>query len=617
MVLVVFGLSFLFVTWSTSRQKVASATETKRFAGAQTAAQVTSHLRLVPLQSKVRVAIVREPGSATYAGDSAKFDAGLRRWATTLEHIGAEATIVAPAKLEASDADVILIAASPCVGPATRKAVTAALKDGRGVIMTWLSGVADGGCKPVGFGMITQLTGASRVDTLEARNDAYVTVPAGSPLAVNLPPGSRLEVIVANHVALRAPGRDAYWSDYLHNPEPAQKVELLDAAIVRAHHGDGRVVYWGFDLPLTVNDSANGWNTSLAEVLVRNTVAWAAALPMATLEAWPRSFTAAAVLAQDVEDEFANGQFALDSLRAAGVRGTYFLVSNLAKRNKQLAKDMAKYGEVGTHSENHKVLGGTPDTAQMRRLGVTQKDISEIVGAPITGLRPPEEQFDVATLSAWVAAGGTYLFGSNNARTAGPELISVGKDTLVLFGRNSNDDFYSVRKVGRTNTDALAAEYLLAYQKVRQLGGLYLLSYHSQMLSTRELVPAVAKIARTLAADSALWLTTAGEVARWWRTRQAVEVTSRMAEANRMEVTLRNTGTDSLVGAVAYMEPPKRLAGTSTSVGRLLPPREGENDGIRLELPPLPPNSTVVASITLGPVGRTVALGDQESRHVQ
>ena len=608
-VLAVLGLSFLFVSWSTDRQREASASETKRFAGAQTAQHVTSHLRLAHLGTPVTVAIVRETGSATYAGSPETFDAGLARWVTVLRSIGAAPSIVEPAKLSASKADVILIAASPCVGPQTRAAVDTALQQGRGVIMTWLSGIADGGCKPVGFGMLTQLTGASRVDTLESRLDAYITVPAGGPLAIDIPPGSRLELAVANHVALRSAGRDAYWSDYLHNPAPAQKAELLDGAIVRAHRGDGRVVFWGFDLPLVVNDGADGWNISLAGVLVRNSVAWAASLPMASLEHWPRSYVAAAVIAQDVEDEFGNGQFSLDSLRAAGVRGTYFLVSNLAKRNKRLARDMAKYGEVGTHSENHKVLGGTPDSAQTRRLQLTQDDITGIVGKPITGFRPPEEQFDVGTLAAWAAAGGTYVFGANDSRTVGPEVISVGKDTLVLFGRNSNDDFYSVRKLGQTNTDTLAAEYLRAYRNVRELGGLYMLSYHSQMMSTRELVPAVAKIARALAADRGLWLTPAGEIARWWRTRHAIEVSARMIGSERAELTIANPGTDSLTGAVAFFEPPTALSGISTSIGRLLPQHDAS---IRLELPPLPPRSSMVASITLAPARGALAASRKE-----
>ena len=595
--LVVLGLSVLTLSWTSGRRREASAAQPKRFAGAQTAHKVSTNLRFSPITEKVTVGIVREAASASYFDKPARFDSGLTRWSEAIREVGAEVAVLSPAQLETERPEVILIPGSPCVGPVTRAAIDTALAEGRGVILTWLSGIADGNCTPVGYGMITQLTGALRLDTLEVRRDAYLTVPRGGPLATDVPPGSRLEVTVANHVALRVPGRDAYWSDYLENPQPAHNEELLDAAVAHVQHGRGRVVYWGFDLPLVINDGPDGWNTTLATMLVRNSVAWAASLPLASVEPWPRSRWSAAVLAQDVEDEFGNGRFALDSLRAAGVRGTFFVVSNLAKQNKDLVKEMAKYGEVGTHSENHKLLGGAPDTTQARRLALTQKELTKLLGKPITGLRPPEEQFDVATLSAWVAAGGTYVFGANDARTASPEVVTSGKDTLVLFGRNSNDDFISVRKLGRNDPNALAREYITAHSKVKELGGLYLLSYHSQMLSRSDLVPAVAKVARAIAADSTVWLTTAGDVAKWWRTRYALRVSAKMVGSNRMELTVTNPTREPISGVVATIAPVDGSVATSTTVGWLLPSHDAR---IRVELPPLVPGKTVVASIGLG-----------------
>lgn len=595
--LVVFGLSFLTLSWTSGRKREASAAQPKRFAGAQTARKVNTNLRFSPIPQKVSVGIVREPGSASYYDKPAKFDSGLTRWTNAIREVGADVSVLSPAQLSTERPEVIVVPGSPCVGPITRAAIDTALAEGRGVILTWLSGIADGNCTPVGYSMITQLTGAARLDTLEERRDAYLTIPRGGPLAVDIPPGSRLEVFVANHVALRAAGRDAYWSDYLENPQPAHDEELLDAAVTHTQHGPGRVVYWGFDLPLVVNDGADGWNTSLSTMLVRNSIAWAASQPLATVEPWPRSRWSAAVLAQDVEDEFDNGRHALDSLRAAGVRGTFFVVSNLAKQNKDLVKDMAKYGEVGTHTENHRLLGGTDDSAQTRRLALTQKELTKLIGKPVTGLRPPEEQFDVATLSAWVAAGGRYVFGSNDARTTSPEVITSGKDTLILFGRNSNDDFISIRKLGRRDPDALAKEYIAAFTKVNQIGGLYLLSYHSQMLSRDDLVPAIAKVARTISADSSVWLTTAGDVAKWWRVRYGLRVTSRMVGTNRVELTVTNPSTESITGVVATIAPIGRLVATSTNVGWLLPSHDGQ---IRVELPPLVGGKSVVASIALG-----------------
>ena len=116
------------------------------------------------------------------------------------------------------------------------------------------------------------------------------------------------------------------------------------------------------------------------------------------------------------------------------------------------------------------------------------------------------------------------MFGANNSRAAAPELLEVGGDTVVLLGRANVDDFDAASLASRGSLDEIVREYLGEYQKVRALGGLYLLSYHSQLLARPELVPALARIARRIRADTAVWLTTASEVVDWWRARAAVTI---------------------------------------------------------------------------------------------
>ena len=565
--LAIVGISVLLLQ-ITGRAREPRSAEPERFAGAQTVRDIESHLRPAALSGALRVALVREPGSAGYYDAPADFAGILDRWTRELESIGAQVTVVPANRLsETRTADVLVLPGSPCIGPATRSAVDAHLAQGKGVVMTWLAGVRDGGCKETGWQMVVGLTKASRADTLRPRTDAYVTFPSGTPLAFDLPPGARLELLVANHVALRHPARDAFWSDFMHNPEPIAGMPLLDAAVARAEIGPGRVVYWGFDLSRVVNTS---WNQDIARTLLRNSIAWAGGRSLGTVEPWPEGRRVAAVIAQDVEDEFANGKFALDSLKAAGVRGTFFLVSDLAQQNAQIAKAMASYGEVGTHSENHGLLGGAPDSVQRQRLALTQRDLQKLVGRRVAGLRPPEEQFDAGTLDAWAAAGGTYVFASNNSRSASPEIVSAGEGRLVLLGRNSNDDFISVRKLGGRDPAVLSREYLTAYQKSKQLGGLYLLSYHSQMLSTAELVPTIATVARALAKDRDAWVTTAGEVARWWSARHELDVAVRPGRRGTVEVTVTNAGRLTATNPVISISLPPGMGAASPSVGTAL-----------------------------------------------
>jgi len=210
--------------------------------------------------------------------------------------------------------------------------------------------------------------------------------------------------------------------------------------------------------------------------------------------------------------------------------------------------------------------------------------LRDLLGAPVAGLRPPEEQFDHATLAAWLEAGGTYVFGANNSRAAAPELLEVGSDTIVLLGRANVDDYDAASLASRGSLDEIVKEYLGEYQKVRALGGLYLLSYHSQLLARPELVPALARIARRISADTAVWLTTANDVVEWWRARAAVTARATRVDARTLRVDVRNAGPDTVSGLVARVTlgDDERASGTV----RVLKSDAGM---LRFVVPALPP----------------------------
>lgn len=555
----------------------------KRFAGSTTVIPMPSVLPPATLASPVRVALVRDPAAAAYFTRSASYDSIVDRWTATLRATGADVRVVAPAEIAGSGARVLVIPSAHCLSVATRDAIDRAGVRGQGLIVTGPIGTKDARCRPIGYGLLVALTGASRVEPIEQRDIAYVTFPTGSALATHIPPGTRLELDPAPYVALRRAGRDAFFSSFSLRPEPARGARLVDAAVVRSRYAGAPVAYWSFELT-GVNDLP--WDRTIAQMLVRNAVAWAARLPTVELEPWPQGRRAAAVLAQDVEDQFANAEYALDSLRAAGVRGTYFLTSELARRHERLTRAIAEEDEIGTHSENHRLLGGEPADVQRRRLALTQVHLRDLLGAPVAGLRPPEEQFDKATLAAWIEAGGTYVFGANNSRAAAPELLEVDGDTIVLLGRANVDDFDAASLASRGSLDEIVREYLAEYQKIRALGGLYLLSYHSQLLARPELVPALARIARRIRADTVVWLTTASDVVDWWRARAAVTTRATRLDARTLTVALHNTGRDTVRGLVARVA----LAGGARASGsaRVL---KSEAGTLRFIVPPLPPGA--------------------------
>lgn len=588
------------------RGALQAATEMPRFSGSTIVADLPSLLPAARLPTRLRVAVVRDDAAASYYDSPATLDSIVERWRAELAAIGADARVVRSGALHAEQgAQVLVIPSSPCLTLQTREAIESATARGQGVILTSLTGVYDAGCRRIGFGLIVGMTGASRAEVLDSRPMVYVTLPAGGPLAADLPPGARIEVNPAQHVALRQRGRDAYYSDYSLQPEPAGENPLLDAAVVRSTRGRARVVYWGFELH---NVLPRPWSRAVTRLLIRNSVAWAGRASLGWIEPWPAGRKAAAVFAQDVEYEFANARYALDSLRAIGVSGTYFLTSKYASHYKRLTRQLAAAGEIGTHTENHRRLGGAPLDVQRARLQTTQRELDRLLGSPVAGLRPPEEQFDSATMAGWLGVSGEYLLGVNDSRAAAPELLRLGDDTLVLFSRVGVDDV--ALRVSRmpADTQRYTEAFLNDLSQVRALGGLYLFSYHSQLLSRPALVPVLARVARAVAADSTVWTTTAGEIADWWRARGALQLETRIRDNDFIDLIVRNRNSDSVRNVVGAVQLPdaRRVIAANASI------LSNTGGVVRLALPVIPGKATATYMVRLEPSKTPVVRADRE-----
>jgi peptidoglycan/xylan/chitin deacetylase (PgdA/CDA1 family) len=566
-----------------------------RFSGSRVILKTPSLLNTSKLASRVSVAIVRDEAAAKFYDSPATLDSIVTSWKNALTAIGAEPRVVSSSAIGAArGARVLVVPSSPCLTVATREAMDLAGSRGQGLIVTGSAGVKDAGCREIGYGLVVALTGATRVEQLEERSMVYVTIPYGGPLSADIPPGSRIDLNPAKQVALRLADRDAVYSDYSLEPQPVAGQPLLEAAIAHSTYRGARVVYWGFGVRETV---ARPWNRAVVSLLVRNSVAWTARLPISAIEPWPNNRHSATAFVQDVEDQFTNARYAADTLAAVGVPGTFFVISDLARRNTRLTRRLADAGEVGSHTENHGLLGGLKRERQFERLAVTQHDLTEILGGKIHGLRPPEEQFDSATMAGWLAAGGTYIVGANDSRCASPELIPIGRDTLTLLPRTGDDDFGALAPGESQNPKATAALLESEFSWIRELGGLYALSYHSQLLSRPEHLPALAQLARSIAADTTVWITTSDGIASWWRARSQVQASSRLINANRLDITVRNLGTGVVRQSVVRVELPTSIAASRASTGKLLPSERGV---ARVMLPLLPPRTATQVSVALG-----------------
>jgi peptidoglycan/xylan/chitin deacetylase (PgdA/CDA1 family) len=326
---------------------------------------------------------------------------------------------------------------------------------------------------------------------------------------------------------------------------------------MRARVGPGRVAAFGFGTAHAVP----GWSEEVVRRLALNAVRWAAGHPAYQLAAWPDGRRGAAVVAQDVESDFRNAAGAVDLLRQQRVPATFFILGRLADRDHRTTRALAGYGEIGTHTFDHLALDQRRGADLLGSLRHSKRDAEALAGRPVLGLRPPAERFNLETLRAWAGVGGSYVFAANNARAAAPELVPLGRDTLVLLARVVADDYQVLERSGVRDRAVMSREVLRDLDEVIAEHGLYMFSYHSHMFARPELRPVLLSLAEALHATPGIWVAPAGDVARWWRARAGLRLDP---SPDGAAVRVTNTGLTSVAHAVVLVDLPsgsqRRLA---------------------------------------------------------
>jgi peptidoglycan/xylan/chitin deacetylase (PgdA/CDA1 family) len=227
-----------------------------------------------------------------------------------------------------------------------------------------------------------------------------------------------------------------------------------------------------------------------------------------------------------VEGQASNAAPTAELLAREGVPATWFAVSREVPAAGDLAARLLAAGEIAAQTPDHAPVAGLPPGEQRIRLRRAVSDLESWAGVRPEGLRPPEEAFDVATVEAWSGAGGRYLVALNEARSGSPELhaTSGGGPPLVLLPRLVKDDYNVFVQEGAIRSDRLAEAYRDGMAKLRALGGLAVLSAHTQMLDSPTRREALARTAAAARAQGDWWLASGGQIAHWWRGRGLARV---------------------------------------------------------------------------------------------
>ncbi len=514
-----------------------------------------------PVQTLEPVYLYSSPlTTAFFSSNGASYDAMKARWREYLRtYYGNANREVSRASLLAGlKPGVLVLGSAVLLDEQERQAIRAYAQAGGSVLVTWGTGARNEKGRWVGYGFIEDLLQMKVLGPVTAEDDLrFINTFGDHPLTWGVPGGQRIFLGVIGETPLRvaSPNLAARYFDWQRFPAPRSS----NGAIAFLEKDNSRRVYLGFPESSWEYDE----HFDLPKML-DSIIAWLRHRPTAYKAAWPNAFQSAQLLEMDTEDKFDNALNFAAELDAANIRGTFYSLTSLAIKHRDVVSKLAKKHEIGYHAEVHVGFKGKSEAVQKDRLDTMVSDMKDIVGsrawAKVSGFRAPTESSDETTEKLLRKIGVRHLVGnpaSSEARlpsfsAAEPELSS--EQALVVLPRTQMDDLNY--KGMRLSDEKAAASIMLDFDYLHEAGALGVLSVHSQNYGAEgimaKLTPPYIQRLQQHRAD--VWTASGEEIEGWWRARERVVYDPLKSTATRFEFDVRPPG--NVTGVKFYVTHP-------------------------------------------------------------
>lgn len=496
-------------------------------------------------------------------------------WLRYLRASGLPATLVQEDEFKSRlpDAQLLVLPDTRVLSVEQSDAIADFVRNGRSVILTGLAGqqTREGTGTPLALALGLEY----RTLAVDPKDSTWVVIDKPGQLSASLPRMQRMSLQAKQPVTLT--GQHPLVAFWLIGSaaKPDLEAAAQNPAIIANTYGTGRLIWYGFTLDGLGGDLDSSEAFSR---LLRNTLAYLDKRATLEVSPWPEPYQKAMLYSMDVEERFGNMQFVheiegLDSI-------TYFILTQSAALHENLLREVAgtaqasdngatassgseiavlgstadpvdsqqrphkrtrgNNGEIAVHGDDHTVFRGQTKNQQLQRLIHAHNYISETVGIPPIGFRPPEEAYDYFTVEALVEAGYKYLLGNNNPDRAVPRMLRVGDTQLVQMTIYNKDDVNLIVQAGYPEPDRVLDNYLRDIDTVFDRGGLYVVNFHSQILATRRYLPVLADIVKYVEKQEA-WVTNGRDMYQWWVERGAAHLQVNDNLRGHLHLTVNNT----------------------------------------------------------------------------
>ena len=440
---------------------------------------------------------------------------------------------------------------------------------GGSILATWASGTWAGPGKWAGWDFIKSL-GGNPLGEASTKDAGFLIFRGETPVTFNITAGERIslspseENILVYQPDASSAARLVNWAR-LTAPAIQDKNSIVQ--FKEAARTQGRVVLFGF--------SENSWPDTATDIypLVDDSLSWLMRRPAIVLAAWPDAYPSAHVLEMDTEEGFETAENLSAMAKSKNIPVSFFVLSSVATKFPELLSRLSADHEIGLHGDVHDGFRGQSAPTQFKRIRTAQTDIDRVLGSTSNrvGFRPPREEYDKATESVLLDNGMLYqVIDPNSTRGRLPFFTKKGEAdasrSLIALPRTQRDDLNLL--AATQDPVALEKAMIEDLNVIAENGGLAVLSIHSQNFDidaplAKALPPYLAYV-NTMRKKT--WITDTGSVARWWRDRSRVTVSSDV-KGGVVDVNLTVSGTTPVDGVSLIAMTPER--GVAPKISKL------------------------------------------------
>ena len=465
--------------------------------------------------------------AAFFSANGASYDALKARWREYLRTFyGKDYREVSRANLLSGlKPGVLVLGSAVLLDEQERKAIQAFTNAGGSLLATWGTGARDGRGRWTGYGFIENLLEMKIAGQIIEADERFVNTFGDHPLTWAVSGGQRIFLGEVAEIPLRVEsshlaGRYFDWQRF---PDPKEN----NGAIAYLEKAGSRRVYFGFP------ESSWEYDARLELPKVFDSViAWLRHQPMVFKAAWPGDNLSAQLLEMDTEDKYPNALNFAKELDAANIRGTFYSLTGITLKHRDVVQKLSEKHEIAYHAELHVGFKGKTPEAQQARLNTMVSEMKDIVGSrslsKISGFRAPTESWDETTEKLLRKIGIRHHVADPASTEARVPTFSKSEpglspeDAIVVLPRTQMDDLnYQGLKL---SLDKASELIMLDFDYLHEAGALGVLSVHSQNYAPDGLMAKLTPpyIKRLQQHRDTVWAASGEEIEAWWRARERV-----------------------------------------------------------------------------------------------